>query len=187
MTLNPSKWVDEHGDFLYQFAVSRLRDTEAAEEVVQETFVAALRHQDQYAERGAERAWLLGILRRKIVDLIRQRNRHQTVETTEGDWTTTLFDRLGHWKNDPRLSQLRPERSLERAEFWGMLRQCLENLPFRQADAFVLREMEDKTTEEICKDLEVTSSNLWVLLYRARLGLAQCLKSRGEVEEGMSP
>ena len=74
-TLNPACWVDEYGDYLYRYAVSRLRGGDAAEEVVQETFVAALRHVDQYKAKGSERAWLLGILKRKIIDLIRDRNR----------------------------------------------------------------------------------------------------------------
>lgn len=72
-TLNPAAWVDQYGDYLYRYAVSRLRDGEAAEEVVQETFVAALRHVEQYEAKGSERAWLLGILKRKIIDLYRFR------------------------------------------------------------------------------------------------------------------
>ena len=177
-TVDPSRWVDEYGDFLYRFAMSRLRGVEAAEEVVQETFVAALQSIDQYAGRGAERAWLLGILKRKIVDAIRQRSRVQTVADDGDDLAEQLFDQKGGWKSDPRVFGPRPGAALESAEFWDAFRACLETVPQRQADAFALRELDGKSGEEVCKDLGISPNNLWVLLYRARLRLSNCLKVR---------
>ncbi len=182
--LNPPSWVDEYGDYLYRYAVSRLRDGEAAEEVVQETFVAALRHVDQYEAKGSERAWLLGILKRKIIDLIRVRNRTVSLaEEDSNDLSEALFDRNGSWKKEIRSAGYAPLDSLEREEFWRILRGCLETLPPRQADVFVLREMDDRSTEEICKELEITASNLWVILYRARLQLSNCMKSRWQQDQ----
>ena len=182
--LNPASWVDEYGDYLYRYAVSRLRDGEAAEEVVQETFVAALRHVDQYEAKGSERAWLLGILKRKIIDLIRARNRTVSLaEEDSNDLSEALFDRNGSWKKEIRSAGYAPLDSLEREEFWRILRGCLETLPPRQADVFVLREMDDRSTEEICKELEITASNLWVILYRARLQLSNCMKSRWQQDQ----
>ncbi len=181
--LNPSAWVDEYGDYLYAYAQSRLRDASAAEEVVQETFLAALKHVDQYAGAGAERAWLLGILKRKIIDFIRARKRTVNVTSDEShDITETLFDRKGNWSKAVRDGGYQPLDSFERGEFWEILEKCLQTLPTRQADVFVLREMEEKTTEEISKELEITSSNLWVLLHRARLRLSTCMKSRWNQE-----
>jgi len=183
-TLNPASWVDQYGDYLYRYAVSRLRDGEAAEEVVQETFVAALRHVEQYEAKGSERAWLLGILKRKIIDLVRARNRATSLaDEDSNDPSEALFDRKGSWQKRIRLAGYAPLDSLEREEFWRILRGCLETLPKRQADVFVLREMDDQTTDEICKELEITASNLWVILYRARLQLSNCMKTRWQQDK----
>ncbi|MBI3836625.1 MAG: sigma-70 family RNA polymerase sigma factor [Planctomycetia bacterium] len=181
--LQPITWVDQHGDYLYRYAVSRLRDGEAAEEVVQDSFVSALRHAKQYAGTGSERAWLLGILKRKIIDYVRERNRTSNLGDDDvGDLSEVLFDENGNWKREARAPGDPPLDALERQEFWRILRDCLETLPSRQADVFVLREMDDQNTEEICKDLQISASNLWVLLYRARLRLARCMKSRWQQE-----
>jgi len=182
-TLDPSAWVDQYGDHLYGYATSRLRNREAAEEVVQETFLAALRHADQYSGQGAERAWLLGILKRKTIDYIRQRNRTVSLEGNEsGDPSEALFDQRGSWQRGMREAGYQPLDSLEKREFWQILQECLQTLPTRQADVFVLREMDDKPTDEICKDLEISASNLWVLLYRARTRLSNCMKGRWQQE-----
>ncbi len=176
--LKPQEWLQEYGDYLYRYALSRLRDGGAAEEVVQETFVAGLRAASQYAGKGAERAWLLGILKRKIVDYIRRRNRGSGLplgESEEG-FSDSLFDASGHWKADPRFLSAQPSDALEREEFWAAFRNCLAKLPQRQADVFVLRELDEAASEEICKELEISTSNLWVLLHRARLQLAKCLQ-----------
>lgn len=177
--LQPTEWVDQHGDYLFRYAVSRLRNSEAAEEVVQQTFLAGLEHLQQYAGKGSERGWLTGILKRKIIDLIRARQRTQNLSNDdEGDPLDQMFDPKGHWKKNVRSTLLQPLDSVERAEFWPILRQCLAGLPAKQADAFTLREMEELESDEICKELAITSSNLWVLLHRARIRLAQCMKTR---------
>jgi len=177
--LHPATWVDQYGDYLFRYAVSRLRNSEAAEEVVQETFVAALKHVEQYEGKGVERAWLLGILKRKIIDFIRARNRTSTLmEADSNDISQTLFDRNGNWQKENAAVIQRPLDSLEREEFWRILHACLESLPLKQADVFVLREMDHQKTEVICKELEISASNLWVLLYRARLHLSHCMKAR---------
>jgi RNA polymerase sigma-70 factor (TIGR02943 family) len=182
--VKPEEWLLEYGDYLFRFAVSRLRDPNAAEEVVQETFVAGLRAADQYAGKGSERAWLLGILKRKIIDFVRHRNRTSglPIDESEANLTDSLFDAFGHWRADPRFLSPQPGESLEREEFWSAFRDCLAKLPPRQADVFVLRELDDKESTEICKEMEISSSNLWVLLHRARLQLAKCLQGRWKGE-----
>ena len=183
--VKPEEWLDQHGDYLFRFALSRLRDPNAAEEVVQETFVAGLRAASQYEGKGVERAWLLGILKRKIIDFIRLRNRNSVLPLNESDvgWADLLFDASGHWKADPHFLATQPGESLEREEFWAAFRDCLAKLPQRQADVFVLRELDETASNEICKELEITPSNLWVLLHRARLQLARCLKERWKGEQ----
>src|SRR5208337_3529258 len=139
-----------------------------------------LRAGEQYAGKGAERAWLLGILKRKIIDYIRRRNRSSGLPLSESEesWGESLFDASSHWKADPRFLAAQPGDALEREEFWAAFRECLSKLPPRQADVFVLRELDEAESEEICKELEISASNLWVLLHRARLQLAKCLQGR---------
>ncbi|GAB6164041.1 RNA polymerase factor sigma-70 [Thermostilla marina] len=175
--LDPEGWVDNHGDLLFRYAYSRLRDAEAAEEVVQETFLAAMKAVDQFRGDGSERAWLMTILRRKIVDHVRKRHRESARGGEwEGDPAETFFDQAGNWRFDPRFGRSQPDTGIRQREFWAALRECLAALSQRQADAFTLRELEKQSSKEICEALGITSSNLWVLLHRARLQLMRCLK-----------
>lgn len=177
--LDPSTWVDAHGDYLYRYALSRLRDTNAAEEVVQETFLAGIRFLDRYNGKGAERAWLLGILKRKLVDHVRMRARFDRDGLTSdgGDPTARMFDHNGNWRAGAfRFEE--PDKSLESRELWDVVRGCLDHMPAGQADAFVLSVMENMDSDQICQELEITPSNLWVRLHRARLALANCVGNR---------
>ncbi len=177
--IDPSNWVDNHGDYLYRYAFSRLRDTNAAEEVVQETFLAGIRFQDRYNGKGAERAWLLGILKRKLVDYVRMRNRYNRdgVAADGSDPTAQLFDANGNWKAGAAQFEL-PDQSIESRELWDVVRGCLDHLPTGQADVFVLSVMENMDSDQICKELDITPSNLWVRLHRARLSLARCVGAK---------
>jgi len=179
LSVNPDVWVDEYGDYLFRYAMSRLRDENAAEEVVQETFLAGVRFQDRYTGQGAERAWLLGILKRKIVDYVRRRTRYDRDGSYEGsnDPSEKMFDQNGNWKTGA-FPTLTPDTEVETKEVWDVVKGCLEHLPQGQQDVFVLSVMEEMSSEEICEALEITPSNLWVRLHRARLGLAQCVGSR---------
>ncbi|MFK7768976.1 MAG: sigma-70 family RNA polymerase sigma factor [Mariniblastus sp.] len=177
--IDPNLWLDEHGDYLYRFAVSRLRDGESAEEVVQDTFVSALKNVHQFAGRGSERAWLLGILKRKVIDVFRKRKRDPiNISEESTDISDRLFDQKGSWKKELRTIVKQSLDSLDREEFWGMLKNCLNRLPQRQADAFTMRTMDERTTEEVCKELDITSTNYWVILHRARMQLSSCVKQR---------
>ena len=175
-TLDPSQWIERHGDTLFRYAYSRLRSREAAEEVVQETFVSGLRYADQYSGEGVEGAWLMGILRRKVIDYVRKRRRTQNEAEDQTDFAGQLFDETGNWKSDARFGE-RPSDDAERLEFYNRLDDCIDKLPERQASAFTLRELEELDTEEICQILDVSPSNLSVLLYRARMKLSSCLSS----------
>ena len=177
--LNPDNWVDEYGDYLFRYAVSRLRDDNAAEEVVQETFLAGIRFQHRYTGDGTERAWLLGILKRKLIDHIRRRTRYDRDGVSDGshDPSEKLFDRNGNWKNGAFASAT-PDGQVASREIWNVVKDCLKRLPQGQADVFVLSVMEEMTSEEICQELQITPSNLWVRLHRARLALAQCVGTR---------
>lgn len=178
-SLRPMAWVDEFGDYLFRYAVSRLRDVGTAEDVVQQTFLSGFQNREQFTGSGSERGWLLGILKRKIIDTVRQRSRTSQLTDSDGnDPLDQMFDQKGSWKQNVRSTLLQPLDAVEASEFWPILQQCLNTLPQRQADVFMLREMDDLETEVVCKELAITASNLWVLLHRARVRLASCMKAR---------
>ncbi len=183
---NPEVWVDEYGDYLYRYAFSRLRDTNAAEEVVQETFLAGIRYRERFTGEGAERAWLLGILKRKIVDHVRMRNRYDRDGKSDdsNDPSSQLFNQQGNWKNGA--FAVTPDDQLESQEVWEVVRGCLSHIPAGQADVFVLSVMEEMDTDQICKELNITPANLWVRLHRARLALAKCVGTKWFAEQEVS-
>jgi RNA polymerase sigma-70 factor (ECF subfamily) len=181
---DPAVWVDEHGDYLFRYAVLRLRDTSVAEDLVQETFLAALRAHENFAGRGAERTWLTGILKHKIADHFRRLGR-ETPASQLGEEAfehAELFRPSGEWKDHwvadsaPVEWRSTPEELLEQGEFFQMLDECLRPLPARVSGAFILREVDGLDSEEICQVFGVSTNNLWVMLHRARLHLRRCLE-----------
>lgn len=176
----PEHWVDEHGSALFRYALLRLRDEHKAEELVQETFLAALQARERFSGGSSLRTWLIGILKHKILDQFRHEAREVSLNDAglDGDQDDTLIEDSfapdGHWS--ALLADWgNPEEALEKGQFWAILQYCLDRLPKRLARLFMLREFMEAGTEEICKDLAVTPTNLWTMLYRARLGLRQCL------------
>jgi RNA polymerase sigma-70 factor, ECF subfamily len=177
--LNPEKWVDDHGDSLYRYAILRVRNASVVEDLIQDTLLAALRGKDQFARRSSERGWLMGILKNKIMDHYRKSGRETSF--TDMDF---LADELaekftnGSWIHRDAPVEWKPEAEvvIHRDEFWTAMRACLGKLPARIAHVFMLREMEDLTTKEICKSLSLSENNLWVMLHRARMALRECLE-----------
>jgi RNA polymerase sigma-70 factor, ECF subfamily len=177
---NPENWVELHGDYLYRFALSRLRDPKASEDVLQETFLAAIQSLDRFEGRSSERTWLAGILKHKILDHFRISTREVGLGDRDEpahsnpDW----FDEDGHWKLDQNspADWADPGRGLEQSRFWEAMGRCVGELPTRTARAFTLREIDNEETESICKVLCITPTNLWVMLHRARMHLRRCLE-----------
>ncbi len=180
---DPKGWVDQYGDCLFRFALVRVGNAERAEDIVQETFLAALRNRKTFAGQSAERTWLLGILKNKVADYFRDRERLRPAtalrlpagHTWSGDILDVLFDQQGRWRVQAKPGADDPSASMERREFWQTFQSCLGRLSSRLASAFVLREVDGMSSEEVCQTLGVTAGNLWVLLHRARLSLARCL------------
>ena len=172
--------LDRHRRYLLRMAHLQLRDADLAEDVVQETIVAALGAREGFSQRSSVRTWLTGILKHKIVDAIRQRQRQPVFmatldEETDLDEFDPLFKDNGAWEAPPaRWGD--PENALSRQEFMGVMELCLEKLPPNTARAFMMREVMEFETHEICKELAITANNLWVILYRARMALRQCLE-----------
>lgn len=169
----PSEWLERYGDVLYRFALARLRQPHEAEEVVQETLLAALQARWQFQGRSHPRTWLVGILKRKILNRLRAAAR-SAPRTSLSNLDAWFNDRgkwrkpLGRWED--------PADQAEQSEFWEVVRSCLAKLPARMAAAFTLRTVDDYTPTEVCRQLDISPSNLWVLLHRARLRLARCLQ-----------
>jgi RNA polymerase sigma-70 factor (ECF subfamily) len=181
---DPDRWLDDHGDYLFKYAVFRLRDNTAAEDAVQETFLAALRAYEKFQGRGSERTWLVGILKHKVVDHFRRAVREAPLgeEAVVASDHREFFERTdewqGHWNTAyaPTDWNATPAELLEKNDFWKVFSECLSPLPQRTASAFTLREVDGHTSEEICDILSISVNNLWVMLHRARLQLRNCLE-----------
>ena len=183
-TPDPGAWLDAHGNYLYRYALFRLRDAALAEDAVQETLLAALQAYASFAGRGALRTWLVGILKHKITDQFRRQAREAQAPTREGEEFAheEFFCAQGEWKEHweeayaPADWQASPAALVEQNEFWLIFQDCLAPLPARISSAFVMREVDGLSSEEICKVLSVKVNNLWVMLHRARLHLRHCLE-----------
>jgi RNA polymerase sigma-70 factor, ECF subfamily len=164
--------VEGERAYLVRYASLQLRDSHAAEDAVQETLVAALAGETSFAGRSNLRTWLTGILKHKIVDAIRRMSR-EAPAATEEDFEA-LFDERGHWI-DPPAAWAEPDAALDQKGFFAALEMCLRRLPEKTSQAFLMREHLGLETDEICKELGVTPTHCWVLLYRARMSLRECL------------
>lgn len=163
--------------YLLRYAAMELRNREAAEDCVQEALLAALSAPASYEGRSNLRTWLTGILKHKIVDAIRRQSRERLVEGPEEDLADldAFFNETGHWTDRPQPWD-DPDGALHQKQFLAALEACLAGLPARTAQVFMLREHLGLETAEICKELALTSTNCWVLLYRARMLLRECLE-----------
>lgn len=163
---------------LYRFAQLQLRNECAAEDAVQETLLAVLEKPDSFAGNSSLRTYVTGILKFKIIDHLRSLKKEKPLEIkdeeSEDDLIDSLFNANGHVIGMPTAWGA-PEATLQQKDFFRVLEVCLENLPAKTARVFMMREWLELETEEICKELELSTSNLWVVLYRARLRLRECL------------
>ena len=170
--------LERHRPYLLRFALLQLRDRTAAEDAVQDALLAAIQGASQFAGQSSVRTWLVGILKHKIIDSIRKTAREPTLERSDGDSAEDLdafFLDDGHFADPPK-EWATPERSLEERRFFEALERCLQSLPRNTASAFTMRELLGLETEEICKELGISTSNCWVMLYRARMSLRACLE-----------
>jgi RNA polymerase sigma-70 factor (ECF subfamily) len=169
---------------LLRFARLQLRDAAAAEDAVQETLLAALTGSQRFESRSSYKTWLIAILRNKIIDIIRGQGREVNASSLaaddEGDdrLAETLFDQRGHWQTAAQPGRWAdPDASFEQKQFWAVFEACLDHLPAKTARVFMMRELLGFETDEICKETGISSSNCWVVLHRARLGLRTCLET----------
>jgi RNA polymerase sigma-70 factor (ECF subfamily) len=188
---DPERWVDLYGDYLFKYAVMRVRDPVRAEDLVQETFLAALKARESFAGRSAEGSWLVGILKNKIYDYFRKAGRETSFADLnffadeerdqfvpggplEGEWAPELSPR--EWPD--------PGASLDNEVFWQTYRDCSRKLPKNVAAAFNLREVDGLESKEVCAMLNISENNLWVMLHRARMALRRCLETNWFGKQG---
>jgi RNA polymerase sigma-70 factor (ECF subfamily) len=184
--VNPERWVDEHGDYLYRYAIVRVRKAEVAQDLVQEAFLAALRSHQNFAGRSSERTWLFGIMKNKIVDYYRKQGRETSftdMEFLSDEFSEKFVDGCWIHFGAPKDWKPDPDVVAHRSDFWVTMNACLGKIPDRVAKVFMLREMDELSTKEICKSLSITESNLWVMLHRARMALRECLEKNWFAKE----
>jgi RNA polymerase sigma-70 factor, ECF subfamily len=174
-----SSKIESQRPYLMRYAALQLRDRDLAEDVVQETLLAALEGGKTFEGRSQLRTWLTGILKHKLIDALRKGQREVTLAGESGedgeDPFEALFDERGHWNETP-MTWANPDASLEQGQFFDVLEQCLGKLPAKTAQVFMMREHLGVDTEQICQELKITSTHCWVLLYRARMALKLCLE-----------
>lgn len=175
--LNPNKWIDLYADYLFNYTITRVNDKEIAQDLIQETFLAGLKSMKNFKGEASERTWLISILKRKIIDYYRKINsnkgkaevriNYNSDTETEGDWleeqVADPFDKTA-------------EDTLQNEELSKAIHNCLSKLPEKQAEVFRMKTIKGYETEVICNELNITASNLWVIIHRARTAMAACLE-----------
>ena len=177
--LNPDAWVADHGDLLFRYAYTRLRNTGAAEDAVQETFLGALKARERYTPGLSVRAWLMGILKHKVVDHIRRSAKQIQMSDEDAKvlLDSPLMRHIGIPTMNPPRWRFSPRKALEQKEFWDVFQNCLGKLQELQHTAFVLKEVDGLTSAEVCKELDISPNYLWVLVHRAREQLKTCIEA----------
>lgn len=174
--INPNQWIDLYSDYLFNYTITRVNDREVAHDLIQETFLAGLKSMKNFKGEASERTWLIAILKRKIIDYYRKINSNKgkaevrinyNDAESEGDW---LEERVA----DP--FDKTAEDTLQNNELGDAIYNCLGKLPQKQADVFKMKTILNYETETICNELNITPSNLWVIIHRARTAMADCLQ-----------
>ncbi len=174
--LQPETWVDQYADYLFNYAVARVSDAEIAKDLVQETFFAGLNSAKNYKGDAAERTWLIAILKRKVIDHYRKINskkgkaevrvNYNASSESEGDW-------LEEQVADPFSKD--GDNTIENEELGLAIQECIAKLPKKQSLVFKMKTIQGMSTEDICNELGINPSNLWVMIHRARTALMGCL------------
>ncbi len=182
---NPADWINKHGDYLFSIAMLRVGNRETAEDLLQETFLAAIRGINEFRGDSSERTWLVSILKNKVADYFRKKDvlRETASYLTDTDSAFHQYffeddhEHYGHWKNGraPRQWDVQVDPDAMDGELELVLQNCIQTLPERLRSAFTARYIDDEKSENICKELGITPSNYWVLIHRAKVIVRECL------------
>jgi RNA polymerase sigma-70 factor (TIGR02943 family) len=176
-TLNTNKWIDNYADYLYNYSISRVNNSDLAKDLVQDTFFAGLKSAKNFQGKASERTWLVSILKRKIIDYYRKINSKKG----QAEVRMSFYDdgeNEGSWLEErvPQSWDNASEKKIENEELRNQLELCINKLPEKYAMVFRMKTVQEFETEEICKELGITSSNLWVIIHRARTQLRKCME-----------
>lgn len=176
-TLDPKKWVDLYADYLYNYTISRVNDPDVAQDLVQETFLAGLKSAENFKGEASERTWLISILKRKIIDHYRKINSNKGKAEVRMNYPSETDENEGDWLEQQVADPFdgNAEDSMQNNELGLAIQECLSRLPEKQAEVFKLKTIDGMDTEDICNELNITASNLWVIIHRARTSLIECL------------
>jgi RNA polymerase sigma-70 factor (TIGR02943 family) len=172
-------WVDDYSDMLYRYSLRRLGDEELCKDLVQETFLAAWRNFANYKGEASVKNWLFTILRSRIADHFRSSHTRLVVnDIRTGHNDHTFFDEQEHWKDGmyPKEWMVNHSTEVEAKEFHRQFRSCTGKLKQVQSAVFVMKYVDGMESDEICKELEISPSNYWVLIHRAKVQLRACLE-----------
>jgi len=176
-TLDPNKWIDLYADYLFNYTITRIDDAELAKDIVQETFFSGLKAMKNYRGDASERTWLVSILKRKIIDQYRKMNSKKG----KAEIRVSFYedgDKKGNWLEEcvPQNWGNEAEINIESQELGLAINNCVKALPEKYRLVFKMKTIDNIDTEEICNELDITSSNLWVIIHRARLQLRKCME-----------
>jgi RNA polymerase sigma-70 factor (ECF subfamily) len=185
--LNVSEWVSLYGDYLYNYALYRVNDADEAKDLVQETFLSGLKGKDAFRGESSEKTWLLTILKRKIIDYYRKKSVQSIQTSIDSETVAAGYDQFfrndgdleNNWTDEgkPKTWSTDGLQRMETKEFYEVLNKCLSLLPRKWAAVFCMKNMEEMETEIICKELNVTASNYWIMMHRSKLQLRKCIET----------
>lgn len=171
-----SKWVDDYSDMLFNYTANRVNDRDLARDLVQDTFFSALKAFDRFEQKSTVKTWLFSILKRKIIDHWRQQQSRKTrpMSNYHNDETDTNW--IEATTPNPESNDI--EKNIENAELRSALMFCIDKLPQKYKGVFIDKFIDNKDSEEICNEYNITSSNFWVIIHRAKLQLRNCLDKK---------
>lgn len=171
---NLSDWVNQYSDILFRFALKRTNNEESAKDLVQETYLAAWRNVETYDKTIPVKAWLFAILKNKLIDYYRKSSKNITEELLE-DITEKYFDADGHWTKSAYPIEWK-KADMESKEFYKILQKGINGLKQIQANVFVMKYLDDMSSDKICKILNITPANYWIIMHRAKIQLRSYLE-----------
>ncbi|HET9056762.1 MAG TPA: sigma-70 family RNA polymerase sigma factor [Chitinophagaceae bacterium] len=188
-TLNFTRWVDDYADYLYSYAYYKIGKKEEAEDLVQDTFLSAYKNRETYNGVASEKTWLMAILKNKIVDYYRKlkatNNFSFYLDQTQETFEDSFFqkDNYGRWvkKINENYFSNAADSYLLGKEFQSILGSCLEKMPPKLRSVFVSKFLDEKKSEDICKEHNITPSNYWITIFRSKTLLRNCLEKRGAI------
>ncbi|QED38834.1 sigma-70 family RNA polymerase sigma factor [Antarcticibacterium arcticum] len=174
--IDPTKWVDKYSDYLFNYTIVRVNDRDLANDIISETFLAGLKSMKNFKGEATERTWLISILKRKIIDYYRKINSNKGKAEVRLNYNDV--DNEGDWLEEqaPDRFELNAEDQMENEELGLAILECMDNLTEKQARIFKMKTIDGMDTETICNEFNITPSNLWVIIHRARVTLAECLE-----------